>query len=169
MPHSPDSITPCEQLQNPADRCIWQYCDNASDRCIRFTESGDTLPAIEYRTVLLDLQSWDRYWRQDRCNYVPQDLADFPRDCCQQHADHAAEIEMHRQKIERWHRQLQTGDKVPAVCFENALVDGYLRIRQGRHRIAYLRQLNFAVFAAAIPLQRLDDFRRQNLIVAEPE
>ncbi|QKI88271.1 hypothetical protein [Thiomicrorhabdus xiamenensis] len=166
MAPPPVSSSLCEQRQNQHDNCIWRHCDKASERCICFTASADTLPGIDYRTVLIDLKSWDRYWQQDRCNYVPQDLTDFPHACCQNRADYVAEINMHRQKIERWHQQLQADDKVPAVCFEKMLSNGFLRIRQGRHRIAYLRQLDFPVFAAAIPLQRMDDFSRQNLILA---
>lgn len=139
---------------------LWQaiLTGRSKPLIIEFMESVDNLPNIDYQTLLLDLKKWDAYWQQDRCNFVPVDLANFPEECCANPTDYAAEIGMHQQKIQRWTTQLQSGGQVPAVCFQAQTYNGLLRIRQGRHRIAYLRQIGCPVFAAAIAQNFVKDF-----------
>ncbi|BBP44839.1 hypothetical protein THMIRHAS_02120 [Thiosulfatimonas sediminis] len=135
-------------IQNPHG--LWRATQGAQQ--IDFVASIDNLADIDYQTVLLDLAKWDAYWQADRCHFVPADLSDFPRACCQSDADYAAELAMHQQKIQRWAQELAGGSgSVPAVCFHSTLAHQRLRIRQGRHRIAYLRSLGVPCFAAAIP------------------
>lgn len=148
---------------------------------LQFVESLDTLPNIVYQTILLDLAKWDAYWQQDRCNFVPVNLNDFPQDCCQTEQNPVQapeqflknEIAMHQRKIQRWQNELQTGGHIPAVCFHDKLFDlssgrqtlktQILRIHQGRHRIAYLRQIGVPAFAAAIPEHLLPLIQQQDL------
>jgi hypothetical protein len=147
--------------ENPT--ALWHLQRNS--QWIEFIDSVDNLPNVRYQTVLIDLAKWDQYWQQDRCNFVPADLSDFPTECCASNSDYVAEIAMHQQKIKRWKTELASGSgKVPAVCFCETTVDGLLRIRQGRHRIVYLRQLGIPAFAAAIPRALLQDFTEQQLV-----
>lgn len=134
---------------------------------IGFTASVDNLPQVTYETVLLDLAKWDQYWQQQPCNYVPANLSHFPRNCCKTDADYQQEIIMHQQKIQRWADELRTGGQVPAVCYSQTLVNNKLRIRQGRHRIAYFRHIGLPCFAAAIPQERLQQVQRNQLLFTE--
>jgi len=133
-----------------------------SNAYLHFVDSVDNLPKVSYQNMLFDLTKWDQYWQQDSCNFVPANLADLPRTCCENDQDYLAEQAMHRQKIQRWANELGLNSenemvtgKVPAVCFSETLVNGQLRIRQGRHRIAYLRQIGAPCFAAAIPVEQV--------------
>jgi len=133
---------------------LWQA--NATGRsnnlCIEFIESTDTAPKVNYQTILIDLAKWDEYWKQDACNFVPEVIEHFPKDCCQTESAYQSALAMHRKKIERWQKEVPKTGRVPAVCFETSLVNHRLKIKQGRHRIAYLRQIKLPVFAAAIPI-----------------
>lgn len=145
---------------------------------LTFIESVDTLPLIDYQTVFLNLAKWDEYWQQDCCHFVPPNLADFPRQCAQTALDYAEELAMHQRKIARWQTELKKGGEIPAVCFAEPLVNKrtgrcnssddsanhLLRIRQGRHRIAYLRQIGMPAFAAAIPIKRMQNIAALGLI-----
>lgn len=149
---------------------LWQLTQKqeAGQQRIEFVESVDNLPNIDYQTVLLELKKWDAYWQQDLCNFVPPNLADFPRACCHSDADYQAEITMHRAKIQRWADELRSGSgKVPAVCFQHTLHNGRLQIRQGRHRIAYLRTLDIPCFAAAIPTSLLPQLAHSSLLFSK--
>lgn len=130
-----------------------------TDLQIEWVDSTDLVKGISYQTLLLDLECWDQYWQHDSCNFVPENLNKFPTDCCKTEHEWSQEVAMHRQKIQRWQNQLKQGGKIPAVCFEQALNQKRIRIRQGRHRIAYLRSINLPAFAAAIPQDRLEDIR----------
>lgn len=152
------------------DGKLWQFvCETPSTRHeVHFVESVDGLAAVEYQHCLLDMAKWDAYWRQDRCNYVPDDLSQFPMSCCADEAAYVAEIESHRSKIARWVAQHGVSDEIPAVCFHAEFSEnGLLRILQGRHRLVYLRQLGLPVFAAAIPKQRWGDFISLGLVVEQ--
>ncbi|WP_178861102.1 hypothetical protein [Thiomicrorhabdus cannonii] len=152
------------------DGALWGFVALGADQALAvdFVESRDGLPGIDYQHCLVDMLKWEAYWRQEPCNYVPDDLADFPTSCCEDDAAYEAEIESHRVKIARWVGQHQLTSEIPAVCFEAAFSDmGHLRILQGRHRLVYLRQLGLPAFAAAIPRQRLPDFMALGLVVEQ--
>jgi hypothetical protein len=151
-------------------KILWGVVAEGADKLltVNFLESGDRLPGQEYVHCLLDMAKWDTYWRQDRCNYVPDDLSQFPMSCCADEAAYVAEIESHRSKIARWVAQHGVSDEIPAVCFHAEFSgNGLLRILQGRHRLVYLRQLGLPVFAAAIPKQRWGDFISLGLVVEQ--
>ncbi len=131
---------------------------------IEFIETKDSEPNIHYQTVLIDLHKWDDYWQEDRCNFVPAELNQFPKSCCKSDADYQTELAMHRQKIQRWQNEVPQTGQIPAVCFEECLFESRLRIKQGRHRIAYLRQLNAPAFPAAIPTDLVSNFAEKGLI-----
>ncbi|WP_321277287.1 hypothetical protein [Thiomicrorhabdus indica] len=148
---------------------LWQFISTgrstlAKIESVEFIESSDQTANIRYQTVLINLPKWDEYWKQDACNFVPDNLQHFPQHCCKTEVAYQAELAMHRQKIERWEKEIPQTGRVPAVCFENTLVEGRLKIKQGRHRIAYLRQIGFSVFAAAIPINLLSLFKENHLI-----
>lgn len=138
----------------------------SGQRQMAFVASVDGLETVTYRHCLLDMNRWDAYWRRDRCNYVPADLQEFPQECCLDKTAHAAEVALHQLKIDRWARHVQQTPRFPAVCFEVDLTaDGQLRIRQGRHRLAFLRGFGLPQFVAAIPLQRIAQFEALGLLV----
>jgi hypothetical protein len=151
---------------------LWRVISD--EYCFDFAESTDIDSDKTYRTVLFDLKRWDQYWQIDVCNYVPSDLSQLPQKGCSFSNELALEVTMHQRKIDRWHNQLsqpypkvtskRIGGVVPAVCFDVHLTDHHLRIKQGRHRIAYLRSLQCPVFAAAIPIERLIEVENLALI-----
>ncbi|MBN2647686.1 MAG: hypothetical protein JXR44_07870 [Thiotrichales bacterium] len=154
--------TPCNKSE-----VLWQYSSRTQTHqevTIEFIASGDLVPEISYQHCLINLAAWDAYWQKDLCNYVPEILSQFPRECCANAEAYQTELAQHQQKIERWQQHLIQNRQIPAVCFEAEQLHGRLRIRQGRHRIAYLRQLGLPVFAAAIPEIRFEDVKQMRLI-----
>lgn len=148
---------------SPANR-YWHLSNTENSISLEFIETKDGEPNTHYQTVLIDLPKWDEYWEQDICNFVPANLNQLPKTCCKSDADYQTELAMHRQKIQRWQDEVPKTGKIPAVCFEKALLENRLKIKQGRHRIAYLRQLKLPAFPASIPENLVSNFAENHLL-----
>lgn len=148
------------------------WCAYSADQRLQviFTPSDDRLPEQQYVHCLVDLAQWERYWQQDICHYVPDNPADYPGLCCESVEAHAAEVASHDAKIARWVEAHRHSTAIPALCFAAAPAEnGFWRILQGRHRLAYWRRLGLTVFAAAIPRQVLHDFQQAGWIVDQQD